>query len=187
MKAIPFMNAFRRYGLSGLASLFVSKALQQARLSNYEYAKEKVTKRMAQGRDRGDFFDHVLKHSDDEKGMSCEELVSTGSTLVLAGSETTATLLSGATYFLLRNPSTMTKLIAEIRNSFSDESKITLHSVEHLRYMGAVLEESLRMYPPVPSTSRYRTVPAGGDNVLGRWLPGGVSFSTIPNPQCSHI
>jgi averantin hydroxylase len=178
IKSIPFISLFRRYGLYSFVEYFVPKEILQARQRNYEYAKDKVTTRMKLGKDRGDFLDYVLKF-EYPKGMTTEELVSTGSTLVLAGSETTATLLSGATYLLLQHPNMMAKLVAEIRGTFAKDIDITIVSVSKLRYLTAVLEESMRIYPPGP-TGLYRVVPKGGDTVVGKWIPGGVShFSNM--------
>jgi averantin hydroxylase len=174
IKAIPFVSLFRRYGLFSLMQYLAPKKLLKARQENYEYTKDKVTTRVKLGKDRGDFLDKVLKF-EYPKGMSTEELISTSSSLVLAGSETTATLLAGATYLLLQHPQVMEKLVAEIRSTFANDKDITIVSVGQLKYLSAVLEESLRFYPPVPS-GLSRVVPEGGDTVLGKWIPGGVSL-----------
>jgi averantin hydroxylase len=180
IKAIPFISLFRRYELLGLMQFFVPQKLLKARQENYEYAKDKVTTRMKLGKDRGDFMDKVLKY-EYPKGMTTEELVSNGSTLVLAGSETTATLLAGATYILLKHPRVMAKLVAEIRGTFANDQDITIVSVGQLKYLPAVLEESMRFYPPVLS-GLSRVAPEPGDTVLGKWIPGGVSlpFPILP-------
>jgi len=99
--------------------------------------------------------------------------------LVIAGSETTATLLTGATYFLLSNPRTLEKLKAEVRSSFKSDNEITLTSVGNLTYMLACLNESLRRYPPV-AVGLPRTVPKGGANVAGTFIPEGVSQAPRP-------
>ena len=177
VKSITVLNVLRRFRLAGLVSMLLPKKLQQARKGNYEYARDQATRRMALGKDRGDFIDKVLKH-DDEKGMSLDELVSNSSTLVLAGSETTATLLSGATYYLLQNPHTMEKLVNEIRGSFTDETEFNLLNVGHLVYLGAVIEETLRIYPPVQAAIPRRVVAAGGDTILGKWVPPQVSTAS---------
>jgi len=173
VKSVSFIGLFCRYGLSGFIEYFVPKKILQARQQNYEYTNDKVTTRMKLGKDRGDFLDYVLKF-EYPKGMTTEELVSTSSSLVVAGSETTAALLSGATYLLLQHPNVMAKLVAEIRGTFSKDMDITIVSVGKLRYLTAVLEESMRLYPPVPA-GLYRVVPKGGDTVSGKWIPGGVS------------
>ena len=67
------------------------------------------------------------------------------------GTETTATALSGLTYLLHQdsNRHALDKLKAEVRGSFSTFEDITLDSLARLEYMHAVIQEGLRMYPPV--------------------------------------
>ena len=174
IKTIPYMEFFRRFGLRTLAQLCLPKSLAEARQRNYEYARDKIDSRIELGKDRGDFLDHVLKY-DFPKGMNREELTSNGSSLAIAGSETTASVLAGATYYLLSNPAVLSKLADEIRNTCTSDKEIDISTVSQLKFLDAVLEESLRMYPPV-TQGTVRIVPQGGDTVLGQHLPGGVSF-----------
>ena len=60
--------------------------------------------------------------------------------IVVAGSETTATILTGATYLLLKNPAVLKKLESEIRR-FSTEEELTFLSTSQLPYLNAVIEE----------------------------------------------
>ena len=62
----------------------------------------------------------ILKNQGTEKELTLPEIIPNASTLVLAGSETTATLLAGATYLLCINPPIMEKLVHEIRVRLSD-------------------------------------------------------------------
>lgn len=95
--------------------------------------------------------------------------------LLLAGSETTATCLSGTTYFLLTHPEVLEKVTAEIRSAFSTDADINIQSVNKLTYLIPVLNESLRMYPPLTS-GMVREVPTGGAEIAGRFVPGDVSL-----------
>lgn len=106
--------------------------------------------------------------------MTFTELASHASVLIIAGSETTATALSAATYYLGMNPRTLAALTNEVRTSFSSEEEIDLISVQRLSYMLAVLDEALRMHPPVPS-GQPRMIAEGGDVILGQYVPAGVS------------
>lgn len=54
--------------------------------------------------------------------------------LLIAGSETTATLLSGVTYLLLTNPECMKKVTQEVRTAFDSDEDITFSSVQNLPY-----------------------------------------------------
>ena len=89
--------------------------------------------------------------------MSRDEIVGNSGILIVAGSETTATLLSGATYYLLKNPAVLEKLKAEVRGRFQSADDINVVSTGQLQYLHAVLEESLRRYPPVPFRLPRRT------------------------------
>ena len=96
--------------------------------------------------------------------------------MLFAGSETTATLLSGATYHLLQNPSILRRAQSEIRTTFKDAADITVRAVSTpglLPYLEAVLQESLRCWPPVP-TGLPRIVGPSGGIIDGKFVPGNV-------------
>ncbi|EAQ83585.1 hypothetical protein CHGG_09989 [Chaetomium globosum CBS 148.51] len=103
-------------------------------------------------------------------GLTLEKLQANSAILIIGGSETTATLLSGVTYFLLTNHHAMETLTAEIRETFKSEDEIDFASVSTLPYLLACLDEALRMYPPVP-TGLPRVVPKGGANIAGNYVP----------------
>jgi len=50
---------------------------------------------------------------------------------------------------------------------------MTLHRLAEHKYLNAVLEEGMRLYPAVPGTLP-RMVPEGGAIVLGRFVPATV-------------
>lgn len=126
--------------------------------------------------DRKDIFSHVLALND-ERGLSLPELEATAAIIILAGSESTSTMLTGTTNLLMRNPEKLAKLASEIRNTFQQETDITLDAVEQLPYLRAVFQESFRLLPPVP-TQIPRIVPPEGDTICGHFLPGNVSPSS---------
>ncbi|KAF2463993.1 cytochrome P450 ClCP1 [Lindgomyces ingoldianus] len=187
MKAIPFIQAIRHYNLNLLLPWLTPKKLLALRKSNYARTDAKIDERIGFGTERGDFWDVVIAKSDFEKGtgMTVEEMKSNASLLVLAGSETTATLLSGTTYLLLRNPDAMKKLIEEVRGAFKHEDEMDLMSVGKLDYMLAVLDEAMRIYPPVPNQGNRR-VPSPGAMVAGKWVPGGTSLQ-VQQYAANHI
>lgn len=98
--------------------------------------------------------------------------------LIVAGSETSATLLSGCIFYLCTAPHVMSRLVAEIRSTFEQDSEMTFRNVEELKYMNAVIEESLRIYPPFV-TSLSRLVPRGGAAVNGHFLPEDVCICVL--------
>jgi cytochrome P450 len=146
------------------------------------YTLAKLDKRLSLGASRPDFVESMITaKSEDGHVMSKEQLVLHGRILVLAGSETTATALSGAAYFLATNPDAQRKLAHEVRTTFSSVEEIDLFSVNKLRYMLAVLDESMRMFPPVPS-QLPRVCRAGGDVICGYQVPEGVCIGQ-PSPR----
>jgi cytochrome P450 len=157
-----------------LLKLVIPPSMKARRRQNFDHSKEKVARRLELGPGvTPDFMSYILRYND-EKGMTRGEIDSTGAVLFAAGSETTATLLSGLSYHLLKNPTVMKKVVDEIRGAFQVEEDIKILSVGQLPYLSAVLEEALRTYPPAPSAFE-RIVPEGGDEICGHWIPGGVS------------
>lgn len=63
--------------------------------------------------------------------MTLDEIRQSSQTIIVAGSETTATALSGATFLLCTNPQVLSKLANEVRSSFASEADITLLSVQN--------------------------------------------------------
>jgi cytochrome P450 len=175
LKYAAYTNVARRLpGSKYLVPLITPKKIVSRRNTHLALTEEKVKGRITKSNERPDFFGNILKHNNTEKGFSFPELITNGSTLIIAGSETTATLLSGVTYLLLRNPLVLAKLQDEIRSAFTKEEEITLESCNKLEYCLAVLTETLRMYPPV-AVGLPRIVDAQGDMIAGNWVPGGVS------------
>lgn len=173
MKAGYFIIQSQKYPLLEKALLYMIPAsLRQRKKDHLSLTQERVANRIAKETDRPDFLSFILKH-EDSTGLTRPELEMNASTLIVAGSETTATLLSGCTYYLLRNPHVMKKVIDEIRQSFRTEEEIDITGVNKLKYMLAVLDEALRMYPPAPGNF-HRVVPDEGAVVCGKFVPGGV-------------
>ncbi|KAG9190207.1 averantin hydroxylase [Alternaria panax] len=167
--------------MDGLRGLFQdSSSPIRARFEFLQRAHDQVGKRLAKFDSekeggRADFFTHIVNNQEKEATrLSRDEMDSNAVAFLIAGSETTATILSGATYLLLRNPFVYAKLAASIRSHFSSAGEITIEEVNKLDYLIAVFQEALRYYPPVP-TGFPRIVPAGGDHISGHYIPGGTS------------
>jgi cytochrome P450 len=89
--------------------------------------------------------------------MSRDEIMKTSEALIVAGSESTATLLSGALFHLLRSLQNIEILVDEIRKTFDRPADMNFVRLPNLRYLNAYLQEAFRMYPPVPGV-----LPGGG-------------------------
>ncbi|EFQ31351.1 cytochrome P450 [Colletotrichum graminicola M1.001] len=148
---------------------FVPAELIRKRAQHFAMTEQKVKKRLAAKTERPDFMDSMLRKRGSE-ALTFDELKVNSSTLITAGSETTATALSAMTYYLLTNPNALKKASDEIRNTFTSEADIDMISSQKLVYMHAVINEALRMYPPAPS-GIPRRVKSDGGVFLGQYVP----------------
>lgn len=181
-------NYFKISMYIGLLRLYVSVSIDRLLMKcapknavktsedHYAWAVEKVHRRLNKDTQREDFMSHILNHNDKD-GMSISEIENNTNVLIVAGSETTATVLSGTTNYLTKFPMAYHTLTAEVRSSFSKAEDMTFKALSDLQYLNAVIEEGLRMCPVNPSGLAH-LVPAGGDTVCGDWLPEGVSFNS---------
>jgi cytochrome P450 len=135
----------RHPSLKALAAFIIPAKMRKHQEEHQELTKQTAMRRLdSRDTERADFMSYILRHSD-EKGMSTGEVIENSGILIVAGSETTATMLSGTTFNLLMNPDAYAKVTSEIRAAFASEDEITMTSVNDLKYMLAVLEESFRM------------------------------------------
>ncbi|KAJ5933487.1 cytochrome P450 monooxygenase [Penicillium verhagenii] len=126
--------------------------------------------------DPSTFSDYMRASKDPKSTLSPEEVLSNHSFVMIAGSETTATLLSGCTFFLLKHPTVYEKLSFQICERFPSALDISFSSLAGMEFLRAVIKETLRMYPPAP-LGMPRVVPNGGSTVLGRFVPGKTSVA----------
>ncbi|KAH7035828.1 cytochrome P450 [Microdochium trichocladiopsis] len=156
-----------------LQRLFITAEAKERFMGHLKITKEKVAQRLEYKGQRHDFMESMIR-KDGNSVLSMPEIVDNASILIIAGSETTATALSAATYFLGSSPDALHRITEEIRSSFSSEDEINLLSVQRLEFMQAVINETLRLYPPVP-TSIPRIIQPGGDSICGRYVPEGTT------------
>ncbi|MCJ1402115.1 hypothetical protein MMC11_005334 [Xylographa trunciseda] len=181
LKAVTLAASCRLIpGLEPFLRWLIPRSVMQQRVQHFELARHKVHKRLVAGADprKLDFMTYVLRHND-AKGMTVPEIESTFAILVIAGSETTATALTGITHYLLQDPASLQALARELRAAFACEVDITIERLAQLDFLNAVVDEGLRLCPPVPFMPP-RLVPPEGACVCGYWLPGNTSVS-IPH------
>lgn len=173
IRIITFMRTVLIYPLfTFLITWVIPKSLKTKSDQHYQMSKEKVNRRLATKTNRPDFTSCILRYND-ERGMTHEEIESNAAFLIIAGSETTSTALSGSIYYLLNHPNIYNRLVNEIRETFHSQDHITILSSTKIRYLHCVLEETLRLYPPTPGIIPRR-VPKGGAFIDGKFVPEGV-------------
>jgi cytochrome P450 len=124
------------------------------------------------------FLDEVAKKTRDPKQLRDESL-----NILLAGRDTTASLLSHTFHTLARRPDIFSKLKAEV-NDLGGKTP-TYETLKSMTYLKYVLNESLRYFPVVPGNARFAnkatTIPRGGgpDGSAPVYIPKGgiVTYS----------
>ncbi|KAK8007049.1 hypothetical protein PG989_001039 [Apiospora arundinis] len=147
-----------------VAALFPSAVA--ARTQHQSLVKAKVAKRLNMVMERPDFMDSMARK--DKGNLTLEQIEENSDVLIIAGSETTATVLSFVTYLLCKDSRVMAKVTDEVRSKFKSEDEIDMTHVQSLKYMLAVLDESMRMFPAVPAVLPRRTPPQGQILELGK-------------------
>ncbi|KAI3336087.1 cytochrome P450 [Ustulina deusta] len=152
----------------------VSKSAVDNRVKHYAYTQEVVRKRVRlqedhPERETADLFGPVIANGK----MDEASLVSLAQAMVIAGADTVSHALTGATYFLCANPACLNKLQDEVRGLGTYEA-LTGTRLASLRYLNAVLEETLRAFPPI-AFGLPRVSP--GEYVDGHFVPAGVTVS----------
>ncbi|KAF2437701.1 cytochrome P450 [Karstenula rhodostoma CBS 690.94] len=99
-------------------------------------------------------------------------MLATSSVLIVAGSETSITMLSCTMNHLVQNPDKMALLAAKIRKAFKREDDFALSPLRDLPYLNVVLNEGLRMCNSTP-VGAPRVVPPGCGTVSGVRFPEG--------------
>jgi cytochrome P450 len=111
-------------------------------------------------RERGDhgefdFLSMYMTATDKNgEGFSDDELLDELVTLIVAGYETSAGTLNWAWFLLARNPDAETALLGEARQVLGDGANADQDTLNDMTYSQQVLEETLRLYPPVWIFSR---------------------------------
>ncbi|KAK7958457.1 cytochrome p450 [Apiospora saccharicola] len=168
-----YIQAVYELGGIQLVTWIVDSGIWGSRSEHKRQVNEKLAQRIQLDTERPDLIEGLLKKQTD---LPFDQISAAAATLIVAGSETTATLLSGALFLLAKNRECLAVLTREVRSTFQRDDEITLSSVGCLSYMLACLNECLRMYPPV-AIGLPRVVPKGGAAVAGRFVPEGTVVS----------
>ncbi|RAL21222.1 cytochrome P450 [Lujinxingia litoralis] len=121
------------------------------------------------------------RDEDSGEGMTDAQLRDEVMTIFLAGFETTATALTWTFYLLSLHPEAMAALHAELDQVLEDGRMPTLQDLPRLEWTRMVIEEAMRLYPPVPMLART----AAEDDVIGGVEVPAKTF-IILSPYITH-
>lgn len=160
-----------------LFQLSLPKSLKEKAIAHYKSCKERVDWRVGQKLERPDIWGLVMGQKEGLR-LSHDEMYANSNVFMVAGTETTATALSGLIYQLLLNPDKLDQITKEVRRTFQKGSDIDIISLAQMKYLNACIEEGLRMYPPVP-VGLPRVTPREGLVICGEYIPGDVRAPLI--------
>ncbi|KAL4798420.1 cytochrome P450 [Aspergillus venezuelensis] len=105
--------------------------------------------------------------------ISPAELNAECATMIIAGSDTTATALAATFFYLARYRTAYERAAYEVRSKFSDSSEVKLGALlSSCHFLRASITEAMRLSPPV-GISLPRETPPGGAVINGTWFPAG--------------
>ncbi|KAJ7841875.1 cytochrome P450 monooxygenase pc-1 [Mycena olivaceomarginata] len=116
-------------------------------------------------------LDELLNLTSDPKVLKDEML-----NILLAGRDTTMSVLTFVIYFLSMYPAVFTRLRAEIVERVGCERRPTYDDIRDMKYLRAVINETMRLYPPVESV--HATIwPSDDPAQLPLYIPAGTKVS----------
>ncbi|XP_037292329.1 cytochrome P450 6B2-like isoform X1 [Manduca sexta] len=140
----------------------------------YDLVKSVISQRGGLPTNRNDFMDLILelrqqgriettkRHDETQKlilELSDDIIAAQAFIFYVAGYETTATTASFLLYQLAMNPDIQNKLLAEIDQSLEDNNGVVNYdTIQSMRYLDKVFNETLRMYPIVEPLQRKAKV-----------------------------
>lgn len=137
------------------------------------------------GETRGDDLLQMLldaKDADTGEQMTDAQLRDEVMTLFLAGHETTANALTWTFLLLAQHPEAEARLHQELDDVLGGRHP-TVEDLPRLPYLGWVLNESMRLYPPAWVLARQARVP---DEVAGVRIPASRLFFVVMSPWVIH-
>ncbi|KAI4592647.1 hypothetical protein KJ359_010549 [Pestalotiopsis sp. 9143b] len=137
-------------------------------------AKERVEERFAaDAKNERDLLGYWIRN-----GMTMTECEVDGLFFIIAGSDTTASVIRITMLYLMTCPQVYRKLKDEIGAAIREGKAsfpIQQDEAKKLPYLQAVVYEGLRQRPPAPGLYP-KAVPPEGDTIHGKFIPGGTAI-----------
>jgi cytochrome P450 len=142
-------------------------------------AVDNIIAKAEEGGDEGTLVSELLKANRNEKGvdtMTRKQIRNELIVLFMAGHETTANVLAWTWYLISQAPDVEAKLHAELDEVLQGRTP-EIADIERLTYTRAILDETMRLYPPVPILSREALAE---DTIRGKKVPPGSIMLIVP-------
>ncbi|TVY92722.1 Cytochrome P450 monooxygenase [Lachnellula willkommii] len=145
-----------------------------------QYNKDRVAIRKESTPETPDLFSWLIdaeKQSSDPIHKDPRWLWGDSALIVVAGSDTTAATLTHIFYHLSRSPKAVSALRKELDAFYQPGSESEFKDLQEAPYLNGVINEALRLHPPVPS-GLPRFTPPEGITIGSTYIPGNVQIST---------
>jgi cytochrome P450 len=145
---------------------------------------EIIEQRRRTGEPRDDLLGMLLQARDEDTGesMTDRQLRDEVMTFLLAGHETTAVALTWTWHLLAQHPDVEARLAVEATAALGGRTP-TIEDIPRLAYARMVVEETMRLYPPVWGFMRQAVKP---DVVGGYRIPKGAVLAIVPYVTHRH-
>lgn len=134
-----------------------------------------------------DLFTNLLEARDPMtlSALTEEELIAEAGALIVAGSDTVATVLAATLFYCLHYPPVLARLQDEIRSTFADVEEIrSSQRLDSCHYLRACINETMRLASPVGALLP-REILVGGLVVDGHYFPEGIDIG-VPHYALHH-
>lgn len=184
----PIKLKLQKWGISKTVFPVTRFALAQSadRASEMEKIKQNGSLNEASGKGVDLLMKFTQAQHDHPEFMTDKQVLSSCTSMIFAGSETTAISLSSIFYFLIKNPRVYSKLMVELDEAARDGSiaerdhnRVSWSESLKLPYLDAVVQEAMRLHP-APGLILERVVPPQGMDILGHQIPGGTIVGCNP-------
>jgi len=169
-KTLRYIN--RRFAERLQRLLMQIPAIRRFPEKHHHFVCTQVDKRLERT-EESDIWAFVTADNAVASTLNREERYSIANEFMIAGTETSATTLSGLLYLLLCNPKWLSRLTRDLRAQFSSVEEIHMVALQSNKTLDAVIKEAMRVYPAVP-VGFPRFVPKGGAEIEGYYMPEGT-------------
>jgi cytochrome P450 len=136
-----------------------------------------IAERRQNPKAEGDLLTMVLEETGGEEGPEVDRFIRDQVvTMMVAGHETTANSMAWTWYLLSRHPGEWRRMVEEVDGVLGTRAP-TYEDVPRLAYTKQVLQESLRLYPPIWTISREAIA---ADRIAGHEVPAGRTVMVCP-------
>ncbi|KAG5735396.1 Cytochrome P450 52A3 [Termitomyces sp. T112] len=159
---------------------FAQPILEEAIRNNRTRKEQNATEKNGEELLGGTLLDHLVSQTEDRQILK-DELVN----LLVAARDTTASTLTFAMYMLTQHPDIVTRLRTEIAQIVGTGVP-SYEQIKDMKFMRAFINETLRLYPPVPFDSRTSNKATTLPNRPSTANPDARPFYIPAHTKCSY-